>query len=98
MSEDIRHDHEPWGSRMKFVLIGFALIGGFFLLAEHRAHVLPYLPWLLLAACPLMHMFMHGGHSHGGNAPRGVRGAGQIESSVTTPPVDRSHRHGEHPS
>lgn len=68
MSEDIRHNHEPWGSRMKFVLIGFGLIGGFFLIAEHRAHVLPFLPWLFLAACLFMHKFMHGGHGHGGHS------------------------------
>ena len=67
MSEEMRHSSGPWGSRMRWVLIGFSLIGGFFLIAEHRAHVLPYLPWLLLAACPLMHLFGHGGHGHGGH-------------------------------
>jgi hypothetical protein len=36
----------------------FAVIGAFFLIAEHRAHLFPYLPWLLLAVCPLMHLFM----------------------------------------
>lgn len=43
----------------------------FFLIAEHRAHVLPWLPWLFLAACALMHVFMrhgHGGQHHHGNA------------------------------
>jgi hypothetical protein len=25
-----------------------------------------YLPFLVLLACPLMHMFMHHGHHHGG--------------------------------
>jgi hypothetical protein len=30
------------------------------------------LPWLLLAACPLMHLFMHGGHGgHGDHRGRG---------------------------
>ena len=28
--------------------------------------LLSYLPWLLVLACPLMHLFMHGGHGHGG--------------------------------
>ena len=98
MSEDMLHKHETRNSRLKLFFIAFALIGGFFLIAEHQAHVLPYLPWLLLGGCVFMHMFMHGGHSHGGNAPRGVRSAGLIESSVTTPPVDTSHRHGERPS
>ena len=39
------------------------------LILEHRAHLLGWWPYLLLLACPLMHMFMHGGHGehgHGG--------------------------------
>ena len=51
----------------KLALVLFAIIVAFFLFAEHRAHVLPYLPWLLLAACPLMHLFMH----HGTHRDRG---------------------------
>lgn len=35
------------------------------LLSGHRDHVLDYLPFLVLLACPLMHMFMHGRHGHG---------------------------------
>ena len=37
------------------------------LFSEHRQHVLDYLPFLILLACPLMHLFMHGKHHHGGN-------------------------------
>jgi hypothetical protein len=59
--------NETWSSRAKLVLIGFSVVGAILLLAEHRAHVLPFLPWLLLAACPLMHVFMHRGHRHGGH-------------------------------
>jgi len=55
MSEAARHDDSTWRSRAKFTFLAFASVGGFFLLAEHRAHVLPWLPWLFLAACPLMH-------------------------------------------
>jgi hypothetical protein len=50
-----------WPAVGKYVFIGFALIGGYFLLTEHRAHVLGALPYLLLLACPLMHLF----HKHG---------------------------------
>ena len=57
------------GRRIKQVFVLFAIIGGFFIVAEHRAHLIPYLPWLLLAACPLMHVFMH--HGHGGHQHRG---------------------------
>jgi hypothetical protein len=59
-----------WRTRSGFVLLGFLAIGGYFLITEHRAHLalaLPYLPWLLLLACPLMHLFMHHG-AHGRDA------------------------------
>ncbi|CAJ0784284.1 DUF2933 domain-containing protein [Ralstonia chuxiongensis] len=52
-------------SRSKVVLVGFLLVIAYFLFTEHRAHVLQFLPFLLLASCPLMHLFMHGGHGHG---------------------------------
>ncbi|MBI5006058.1 MAG: DUF2933 domain-containing protein [Nitrosomonadales bacterium] len=47
-----------------WVLIAFLAIASFFLLTEHRAHLLGALPFLLLLACPLMHLFMHHGE-HG---------------------------------
>ncbi|MDH4583094.1 DUF2933 domain-containing protein [Pseudomonas sp. BN415] len=56
-----------WRSRYA---VGLVLIGGiavYFLLTEHLAHVVGALPYLLLLACPLMHVFMHrghGGHHH----------------------------------
>lgn len=44
----------------------YAAIGilGYFLFTEHQAHVIQFLPYLLLMACPLIHVFMHGGHGH----------------------------------
>jgi hypothetical protein len=41
----------------------------YFLLTEHLAHVIYFLPLLLLLACPLMHVFMH--HGHGGHEDHG---------------------------
>lgn len=41
-----------------------ALIGLFFVLREHWGHALGLSPYLLLLACPLMHLFHHGGHGH----------------------------------
>lgn len=49
------------------VLVGFLIIAGALLFTEHRAHVLGLLIWLPLLACPLMHVFMHGGHGHHGS-------------------------------
>jgi hypothetical protein len=63
-------NHEPGrtagGRRLKtiswWVFAGFAAIAAYFLLAEHRAHLFGVLPYLLLAACPLLHFFHHSGH------------------------------------
>ena len=70
----MNHDHtqhgaEPrrfWGSRYSIGLIVMGAAAAYFLLTEHRAHFFGALPFLLLLACPLMHVFMH--HGHGGHA------------------------------
>ncbi len=48
----------------RWVFAGFLLVAAYFLITEHRAHLFGVLPFLLLAACPLMHFFHH--HGHGG--------------------------------
>ena len=54
-----------WQSRANLALAAFLAVGGYFLLSEHRAHFIAALPWVLIGACVLMHLFMHGGgHSH----------------------------------
>ena len=66
MNATTGHRTSRTGWRSLVVLLFFALVGGVLLSAEHRAHALGLLPWLLiLLICPLMHMFMHG--SHGGH-------------------------------
>lgn len=47
--------------------IMLAVIALFFLLREHWDHIAGNWVYLLLLACPLMHVFMHGGHGHGGH-------------------------------
>lgn len=51
-------------SRGRWILIGFMAIAAYFLWTEHKAHVIEFLPYLLLLVCPLMHLFHHGGHRH----------------------------------
>jgi len=58
-----------WWSRQSLQRVCIALfiaVVAFFLLTEHTAHVFGVLPYVLLLACPLMHMFMHHGHGHHG--------------------------------
>lgn len=61
-------------TRHWLVFAAFAAIGGYFLWAEHRAHLMAlgnWLPWILIALCPLMHLFMHHGHGNkGGDASK----------------------------
>jgi hypothetical protein len=58
--------HETGSTGIRWVLIAFLGIAGFFLVTEHRAHVLGAMPYVLLLACPFLHMFLHRGHGHHG--------------------------------
>jgi hypothetical protein len=58
-------EHTPWfRNRITLGLAGFLMVSGYFLVSEHQAHFINFLPYLLLLACPLMHIFMHGGHGN----------------------------------
>ena len=59
------HVHSFWRRPAGMALATAALIAGFYLLREHWGHVMGFWPYLLLLACPLVHL-MHG-HGHGGH-------------------------------
>lgn len=63
------HETPPsfWKSRSAMGLLVIGGVAGYFLISEHWVHILGALPYLLLLACPLMHVFMHHGHHHHGN-------------------------------
>ncbi|MEX3633527.1 DUF2933 domain-containing protein [Paraburkholderia sp. BR14320] len=73
-------------SRSAIALLVFAAISLFLLLSEHRAHFLGVLPYLLLLACPLMHLFMHHGHGH--------RHAGSTRTEETSASGGNHEQHG----
>lgn len=62
------HHHTEQGQKIWFfsrtglVVCGFLVAIAFLIATGHSAHLLGVLPYLLLLACPLMHIFMHGGH------------------------------------
>lgn len=47
-----------WGLTLALAALGI------YLFMNHSGHVVAALPYLLLLACPLLHLFMHGGHRH----------------------------------
>lgn len=59
-------ENQPGGgllrSKAGIALLVFGAIAAFFLITEHQAHLWGWLPYLFLLACPLLHVFMHGGH------------------------------------
>lgn len=52
-------------NRRRTAWIAFAVVAGAYLTADHWGHLLAALPYAILLACPLMHVFMH--HGHGGH-------------------------------
>ncbi len=56
----------PWRRPWKAALLMVVLIAAFFVLREHWGHIAGSWPYLLLLACPVMHLF----HRHGGDGPR----------------------------
>lgn len=73
----MKHAKTPWWRNRNRIAFGvFLAIAGYFLWREHEAHISPYLIWILLGACLLLHGFMHGGHGHnqGGDSDVGKPG------------------------
>ncbi|HET7794956.1 MAG TPA: DUF2933 domain-containing protein [Rhizobacter sp.] len=70
MSTHLVHSSQPDSGgfsrrAVRGAVVMTALIGLFFLLREHWAHLAGAWAYLLLLACPLMHLFHgHGGHGH----------------------------------
>lgn len=93
----MQHEHEMqhedsenrkpgfFASRGNIVLIGFLAVAGFYLVTEHTAHLFGVLPYLLILACPLMHVFMHGGHGE-------RRGHGSRDGNSNGLPGDQHDR------
>ena len=62
-------------TRRNLILLTLFSIILYLLWSEYEAQLralAPYLPYLFLLACPLMHIFMHRGHSHN-NQPSPVQ-------------------------
>jgi peptidoglycan/LPS O-acetylase OafA/YrhL len=101
MSLDGPHeDPEGAGRRRsisRYVFFGFAAIAVYLLITEHWTHITEHwghianvLPFVLLAACPLLHLFHHSGHGHADEESPSSRPAGPGGPSDA---VGGGHRH-----
>jgi hypothetical protein len=66
------------------VCVALAILGAY-LLWSHTGHVLSALPYVILLACPLLHLFGHG-HGHRGHAHHGDRTSPRSEKTPTPQP------------
>lgn len=92
-------------SRTGVATIVCIAILAFLIYEGHGAHLLGLLPYALLLACPLMHIFMHGGHHHGSHQTNGAPiapsaiptdGSGNPPASAEKPaatPQANQHQH-----
>lgn len=84
-----RNPRDParfWRSRYAVGLLVLGAIAAWLLLSEHRIHALGALPYLVLLACPLMHLFMHRGHGAHGH---GAHGGGEHAPGDPASPARR---------
>lgn len=63
-----------WKTPFGVVATLLAVAASTYLYVTHKDHVMALLPWAFLAACPLMHMFMHGGHGHKNHSSHADKG------------------------
>ena len=61
-----KHRGGFWLSARGIAALGLIAAASYFLLMEHRDHLLAFLPYAILLACPFVHLFMHHGHGHHG--------------------------------
>jgi hypothetical protein len=70
-----------WSSPGGLAALGLIGAVSYFLLMEHRQHLFAALPYLIVLACPVMHLFMHRGHrSHGhGGSRNGAQSSQRLD-------------------
>ena len=59
------NDKAPLWKQIHWLVWCVLGIAAILFIIDHWAHALGALPYLILLACPLMHLFMHGKHGHG---------------------------------
>lgn len=72
--------------RRRFTRLAFCVflaVAAFYLVTEHSAHLMGWLPYMIFLLCPIMHVLMHRSHPHGKTGSSSEAGA-------------REHSHSSH--
>lgn len=70
IQEQVRRRRTAWMT----AAVMLAVVGGVYLVQRHWTHLSGNWVYLVLLACPLMHLFMHRGHGgHGGHGSHRAR-------------------------
>jgi hypothetical protein len=69
MNED-HASSSRWRSPVGIFMLVAGAVGVYYLLTEHLTHISQAIPYLVLLACPLMHLFGHHHGRHGGHKRR----------------------------
>ncbi len=72
-----------FASRTRTVFLALTAVGATLIAYDHRVHLIGALPYLLLLACPLVHLFMMHGHGSHAHDDKGASDAPRL------PPVNR---------
>ena len=62
------------------------------LITKHGAHLLEVAPFLLILACPLMHIFGHGAHGHGAHGSHTTENSGGGQPPTSPSRTDPEQR------
>ena len=69
-------------TRTALTLASLGIVALFVFLKEHWGHALGALPYLVLLACPLLHMVGHGSHGEDHSTGSQAHGGGRADSGA----------------
>jgi hypothetical protein len=87
-----------WLTPTGFAAMGLIASVTYFLLMEHRQHIVAFLPYLILLLCPLMHVFMHGSHGHAGGDHHNHQEKPESESDAYKRGLEEGRKQSNHHS
>lgn len=63
-----------WRNPFLLITLAIAIPVGWYAWTEHGRHLAAWFPFLVILACPLMHLFHHGHHGMQRHSDNGKRG------------------------